>query len=43
MRRIAELRERLRTADDSAEAQRLRKELAEQQQKLAVRLERRRR
>ena len=43
MRRIAELKTQLAGTDDPAEAQRLRRELAEQQQKLAVRLERRRR
>ena len=43
MRRIAELRRLVADANDPAEARRLRQELAEQQQKLAVRLERRRR
>lgn len=42
MRRIAELKRLVADANDPAEAQRLRRELAEQQQKLAVRLERRR-
>jgi hypothetical protein len=43
MQRVSELRESLAASADPAEQQRLRREIAELQQRLALRLERKRR